>query len=614
METPPSSTKCRIRVLPPELADQIAAGEVVERPASAVKELCENGLDAGARRLEIEIEAGGRRLIRVVDDGCGMTAEEARLALRRHATSKISRPDDLWALQTFGFRGEALPSIAAVSKLTLRTKMPGATAGFSLTCEAGVETNSSEVGIADGTQVEVRDLFFNTPARLKFLKSEVTEAANVSEAVLRLALAHPQTHFRLRANGRVALDLPPHRDMAERVRAALARRGATVLHEAQGEEGGIHVRAFLASPEEAAPAGRSTFLFVGRRFVRDRSLLHALAMGYGELLEKGRYPLAALFLEMPGDDLDVNVHPQKMEVRFSRPQEVYAAVRHVVGAAVARAPWLAPSPLHAYTLPPERLANDESTPAPVTRIRERQPSLTGFSAPRERTSSTLDLPPPAIGSQMPLATTACDRAEPQEEQATGFFGSLEFIGQLRRTYLVCEGPGEMVLVDQHAAHERIVFERLRSAHRQHAVARQRLLFPIPIELDESAAAAGRDANALAAIADLGFEVEPFGPAVMLLRAVPELLKDVDPKPLLHDVLHRVAEGEPLRAAEQGFDHVFATMACHGAVRAGDVMSREAVVALLRQLDSVDLRSHCPHGRPVLLRMSISEIEQRLGRT
>jgi DNA mismatch repair protein MutL len=620
METTPSSTECRIRVLPPELADQIAAGEVVERPASAVKELCENGLDAGARRLEIEIEAGGRRLIRVVDDGCGMTPEEARLALRRHATSKISRPDDLWALQTFGFRGEALPSIAAVSKLTMRTKMPGATAGFSLTCEAGVETDSGEVGIADGTQVEVRDLFFNTPARLKFLKSEVTEAANVSEAVLRLSLAHPQTHFRLRANGRVALDLPPHRDMAERVRAALARRGATVLHEAQGEEGGIQVRAFLASPEEAAPAGRSTFLFVGRRFVRDRSLLHALAMGYGELLEKGRYPLAALFLEMPGDDLDVNVHPQKMEVRFSRPQEVYAAVRHVVGAAVARAPWLAASPLRAYTLPPERpvLGNDETSPVPIPRIRERQASLAGFSAPRERASVSAPLDMPPAPSSAPLTSSspsmACDRAEPIAEQsATGFFGSLEFIGQLRRTYLVCEGPGEMVLVDQHAAHERVVFERLRSAHRQRAVARQRLLFPIPIELDESAAAAGRDSAALAAIAELGFEVEPFGPAIMLLRAVPELLKDVDPKPLLCDVLHRMAEGEPLRAAEEGFDHVFATMACHGAVRAGDTMSREAALALLGQLDSVDLRSHCPHGRPVLLRMSISEIEQRLGR-
>jgi DNA mismatch repair protein MutL len=252
-------------------------------------------------------------------------------------------------LTTFGFRGEALPSIAAVSRLTLRTKRPGSQAGFSLGYEAGMETSSGDVGMPDGTQIEVRDLFWNTPARLKFMKSEATEAANVAEAVIRLALAHPEIHFRLRGNGRVVLDLPPHRDMAERVRAALARRGASLLHEAQGEEAGVVVRAFLAAPEEASATPRSTFMFVAKRFVRDRSLLHALGMGYGELLEKGRYPMAALFVDVPGQELDVNVHPQKLEVRFARPQEVYGAVRHVVGAAVARAPWLPPAPLRAYT-------------------------------------------------------------------------------------------------------------------------------------------------------------------------------------------------------------------------------------------------------------------------
>ena len=605
----PDTPAPRIHVLPPALADQIAAGEVVERPASVAKELCENAVDAGARRVDVEIEAGGRRLIRVVDDGCGMTAEEARLALQRHATSKIACADDLWGLATFGFRGEALPSIAAVSRLTLRTKLTGATAGFRLLVEAGVETDAGEVGMAEGTQMEVRDLFFNTPARLKFLKSESTEAANVSEAVLRLGLAHPEVHFRLRGNGRVALDLPPHRDMAERVRAALARRGAKVLHEAEGEEGGIKVRAFLASPEEAAPAGRSTFLFVGRRFVRDRALLHALAQGYGELLEKGRYPLAALFVDVPGQELDVNVHPQKLEVRFARPQEVYAAVRHVVGRAVARAPWLAVSPIRAYTLPPEGVAqSEEDRPLPSGPARDRQGS---FSAAPVRS------PQPDEKHRSPLYPTLLrDEALPAAAQpaSRGFFGGLEYIGQLRRTYLVCEGPSELVLVDQHAAHERIMFERLRVAHRQRAVVRQRLLFPIPIELDEVAAAAAREAATAEALAGLGFEVETFGPSTMLLRAVPDLLKDVDPKPLLRDVLHRVAEGDCLRRAEENFEQVFATMACHGALRAGDIVAREAAVTLLGQLDAVDLHSHCPHGRPVLLRMSIAEIEQRLGRT
>ncbi len=340
MHDAPPAPRPKVRVLPPALADQIAAGEVVERPASVVKELVENALDAGARRVDVEIEAGGRRLIRVVDDGCGMTADDARLALKRHATSKIAEADDLWRLSTFGFRGEALPSIAAVSRLTLSTRPAELDGGFRLTVEAGAETEARETGMPPGTQIEVRDLFFNTPARAKFLKAEATETANVSESLLRLGLAHPGVHLRLRVAGRVALDLPVHAGLAERVRAALARRGASALHEAAGEEGGARVRAFLAGPDEVSTTPRSTFLFVGGRFVRDRSLLHALALGYGPLLEKGRYPLAALFLDLPGEEVDVNVHPQKLEVRFARAQEVYAAVRHVVGAAIARAPWL----------------------------------------------------------------------------------------------------------------------------------------------------------------------------------------------------------------------------------------------------------------------------------
>src|SRR5499427_3510896 len=330
-----AAARPKVRVLPPELADQIAAGEVVERPASVVKELVENALDAGARRIDVEIEAGGRRLVRVVDDGVGMDPDDARLALRRHATSKIASADDLWGLRTFGFRGEALPSIAAVSRLTLATRPADAAAGFKLTVEAGVESDAREVGIPVGTQVEVRDLFFNTPARAKFGKSEATETANVSEAMLRLALAHPEAHLRLRVAGRVAMDLPTHASLGERVRAALARRGAGALHEADGEEGGCRVQAYLAGPDESTNTTRNTFLFVGGRFVRDRNLLHALTLGYGPLLEKGRYPMAALFLDVPGADVDVNVHPQKLEVRFARAQEVYAAVRHVVGGAMA---------------------------------------------------------------------------------------------------------------------------------------------------------------------------------------------------------------------------------------------------------------------------------------
>ena len=621
MDITPATSVPRIRVLPRTLADQIAAGEVVERPASVVKELAENAIDAGARRIDIEIEAGGRRLIRVIDDGSGMTAEETRLALLRHATSKIVSPDDLWGLATFGFRGEALPSIAAVSRLCIRSKRPGTSAGFSLVHEAGIETSSGDVGMPDGTQVEVRDLFWNTPARLKFMKSEATEAANVAEAVLRLALAHPEVHLRLRGNGRVVLDLPPHRDSAERVRAALARRGATLLHEAKGEESGVRVRAFLAAPEEASATPRSTFLFVAKRFVRDRSLLHALCMGYGELLEKGRYPMAALFVDVPGQELDINVHPQKLEVRFARAQEVYGAGRHVVGAAVARAPWLPPAPLRAYTLPPENLESpapsmgEATMPSiPVRPARGFQEPLRGPSlSPVRGLSHTVE------GLDLPSAKRPPDKAGapvlvPGPTESLGFFASLNYIGQVHGTYLICESADELIVIDQHAAHERVTFERIRQAHRQRQVARQRLLFPIPIEIDEQAMAAVREGRTLAALAELGFEVEDFGPLTLLLRAVPDLLKKVDPKPLLLDVISGIADQEPGEGAEHTFDEVFATMACHGALRAGDAVTREQVVALLHQLDGVDLRSHCPHGRPVLLRMPVAEIEQRLGRT
>jgi len=625
-----------IHILPPELADQIAAGEVVERPASVVKELVENALDAGARRVEVDVEAGGRRLIRVADDGSGMAPDEARLALKRHATSKISAAEDLWGLRTFGFRGEALPSIAAVSRLTLSTKTAGSSAGasggFRLTVEAGVETDAREAGIPDGTQIEVRDLFFNTPARQKFLKSEATESANISEAVLRLGLAHPDVHLRLRTGGRVALDLPPHRDLSERVRAALARRGASVLHEAAGEEGGHRVRAFVAGPDEASATARSTFLFVGGRFVRDRALLHALVAAYGTILEKGRYPLATLFLDVPGDELDVNVHPQKLEVRFARAQEVYAAVRHVVGQAIARAPWLERDPARAvrvFTLPPYASSRAGAAVVPAGRAVVASPggvalgrAVQGALPLRARDAAVdTDVEKGWPDAAPPAFVTAGERAQPAQSFSPGgregFFAGLGYIGQLHRTYLVCEAEGELVLIDQHAAHERVAFARLQAAHGRRDVRRQRLLFPLPIEVEEGSAAAARESGLLET---LGFEIEPAtspttseAPVRLIVRAVPEMLKDADPKPLLRDVLGQLADGGTAASAAERVDHALATMACHSVVRAGDVLGRQQVMALLSQLDEVDLRSFCPHGRPVLLRMSMTDLERRFGR-
>jgi DNA mismatch repair protein MutL len=589
----------RIRVLPPEIADQIAAGEVVERPASVVKELAENALDAGARRIEIDVEGGGRRLIRVVDDGCGMSLDEARLALRRHATSKLAGLADLWNLSTMGFRGEALPSIAAVSRLALVTREPDALSGWRLEVEGGVLGDAREAGAPPGTRVEVRDLLWNVPARLKFLKSEPTEAAHITEAVTRLALAHPAVHFRLRgAGGRVALETPPHASLAERVRAVVGRQLGARLFSAEDEENGVRLRLFLAPPDEAQTTSRGIWFFVGRRFVRDRGLLHALSMGYGELIPAGRYAQAIVYLDPPEGTVDVNVHPQKVEVRFARPQEVFAALRHAVARTLARAPWLAeragerPSPVSMSTMyavaspaPPARLSDV------AARYADRQEELLVGYTPRSAERSEAAPAPPRAGA--------------------GFFGSLAYVGQLDRTYLLCEAPGELVLIDQHAAHERIAYQRLREAHRQSGPRTQRLLFPRMLELEPAqAAAAVEHRTTLEAI---GFDAEPFGGASFALRASPVELREDEVVPTLLELLTELAETDASRAAADRVDHMLATIACHSVVRAGDVLSAAEAEALLQAMDGVDFRANCPHGRPVLLRIGVAEIARRFGR-
>lgn len=651
--------------MPPELADQIAAGEVVERAASVVKELCENSLDAGARRIEVDVEGGGRRLIRVVDDGSGMTADEARLALRRHATSKLRAADDLWRLSTFGFRGEALPSIAAVSRLALSTKTPGQTAGFRLTVEAGIEVGAREVGIPDGTQIEVRDLFFNTPARLKFQKTESTEATNVSEALLRLALAHPDVHFRLKINGRTALDLPPHRDLGERVRAALARRGAGALVEAEGSVGGHQVRAFFAAPNEASTAARSAFLYVGRRYVRDRALLHALAAGYGDRLEKGRYPLAVLFVEVPSPELDVNVHPQKLEVRFARATEVYAAVRQVIAAGVARAPWgalPAEGPIGpggrpevrgagtwarasgvGWRSPVSAKSRGETSAVTVNRAgtslrdgdgeaaedaasdpfslpawagRDDRPQSDDAAAPWDAGAAPADAEAPAAGA----TRRADDGNEAERPRLPG--DRLRFLGPIGEDFLAYAISGGLVLVDPHGLRERRALAQLRAELADGGkLRRQGLLFPVPVD--------GLPARALAACAGdacgtllgrLGFDVRPLdaaapragapapaaeGGGCVIVHAMPVLLADAAPKPLLTELLGELAathaEADETRALE--------VMACHAArlpSRAGG--ESDGPFAAASELIDDDFTVRGPHDRRAAVRLSAADID------
>lgn len=611
-----------IEILPDHVIDQIAAGEVVERPASVVKELVENALDAGARHITVEVENGGTTLIRVIDDGCGIEPAEVALALTRHATSKLRAVEDLFAIDTMGFRGEALPSIASVSRLTLRSRTEAHLAGTRVVVEGGRVRSTEEVGAPIGTQIEVRDLLYNVPARQKFMKGHATEASHITDAVTKLALAHPEVHVKLSHGGRAAVSAPPHPDRLERARAVMNARHARRLHRVVGEENGIRVEALLTAPELAQSTSRGLQLFVGRRAVRDRGLMHAVNMGYGELVPKGRYPVCVVFVDAPGGAVDINVHPQKLEVRFSDAQMVYAAIRHIVSRGVSEAPWLADraevgsSPVRmtaiASRVPPAPMRVSERAADYAAR---RTPSLWGRSRALARAAFPVAEGPPSASASAPTASPAPPAAPPVAEPvapvAAGFFSGLTYLGQLDRTYLLCERDGELVLIDQHAAHERVAFQRLRESHGERALPVQRLLFPKTLELDHARAAQVLEsADELAAV---GFELEPFGGDSFALKAVPAGLRNEDPEAVLDQLLGELADQGGSRAVAERLELVLATIACHSVVRAGDTLSPREVEALLASMDEVDFNAHCPHGRPVLLRISVAEIARRFGR-
>lgn len=601
----------RIAVLPATVIDQIAAGEVIERPASVVRELVDNAIDAGARRILIDTTGGGKTAISIVDDGCGMSPKEAVLAFERHATSKLRAVDDLWGLSTLGFRGEAMPSIASVSRITLTTRQAEDLAASRVQIEGGRLVSVTDVGAPVGTCVEVTDLFYNVPARLKFLKGEGTEASHITEFVARVAMAHHGLHVRLRHNGRVALDVPPDRDGFSRAQALLGPRIATRMIQTLGEENGVRVTAYLGAPELAQTTARGVQLFVGKRPVRDRGLLHALTMGYGELIPRGRYPLAIVMVDVPAGAVDVNVHPQKLEVRFSDGNTVSSAVRHVVQAGVERAPW-----------------RGEASSMMVTAIASVAPP----ALPLDGEAQQLGLSPRAWTDQIQQrlrVARAAERRElaytvkpavdavPVEElaegsdktPAPGFFSSLRYLGQLDLTYFVCEADGELVLVDQHIAHERVELARLKASTSHETVQTQRMLFPTTIEAKpELVELATRMADVLAQV---GYEVEGFGKTTLAVKAVPGGIRHGDPAQLLRAMLQRWADDGAPDEAER-LDRVLAEIACHSVVRAGDRLSTNEAEALLRAMDGADFTSSV-HGRPVLLRLPLADIARRFGR-
>lgn len=600
----------RIAVLPPELASQIAAGEVVERPSSAVKELIENALDAGASRIDVEIEGGGITRLTVSDDGHGMTEAEARLSVERHATSKIRAFSDLTRVATFGFRGEALPTIASVSRFTLRTRTPDSDVGTLVTIEGGSGPHLEPTGMAPGTQIDVRDLFYNVPARRKFLRSTGTESGHVTEVVEQAALSRPDITFTLTRDGRKVRELLRASERAERVRRVCELDD---LAACQGERGPLRVEAFLSRPEQArAGAGGLTILVNGRP-VRDRAILVTIAQAYGSVLERGRYPRGVVYVDLAPELVDVNVHPQKAEVRFADARAASDAVYQILSKAL----------VSAFSLPPVSRAAwgrsapkaPEPSPPPVAEPARRAPEpklpldalmALAVRAPVEPVAAS----PAASVAEPALVAVRDHAAAPIRPRPEVPWASLRFIAQLRMTYLLCEGEDGIYILDQHAAAERVTFTRLRREYQARSVPSQALLFPLVIDVSteelELVEAKQRE------IAEVGIDVRPRGASSLSVHAVPRLLSRASPERLLRDLLAEVS-----RSGGRGFsdavDLALATMACHGSIRAGDALAASEAAALLVALDEADFAGHCPHGRPVVTFLSYAELERKVGR-
>ncbi|MFP6747123.1 MAG: DNA mismatch repair endonuclease MutL [Alphaproteobacteria bacterium] len=591
----------RLRRLPEITVNRIAAGEVVERPASALKELVENAIDAGAGRIDIVLLDGGRELISVSDDGRGMTREDLALAVERHATSKL--PDeDLLHIQWLGFRGEALPAIGAVARLTITSRALGAPEAWQ------IEVNGGEVGApvpaaqATGTRVEVRDLFHATPARLKFLKTPRTEFQHAVDAVKRLAMARPDIAFTLSDGERRSLDLSA--SAGDLFDARLARLGAVMGREfadnalaIDAEREGIRLTGYAGLPTLNRANNRMQYLFVNGRPVRDRVLAGALRAGYMDVLAHDRHAMAALFLDVPAAEVDVNVHPMKAEVRFRDA----AIVRGLLVSALR----------HAMAGAGHRGATSISTAA-LGRVREggfnlpyRQPAGHGGAGLREA----------AAAFQAPFAATAepSARVEAEDDAAVpvGDYPLGVARGQLHETYIVAQTARGIVIVDQHAAHERLVMERMRAQLAASGVARQMLLLPEVVELDE--AGAQRLVERAGELAELGLVIEAFGGGTIVVREYPALLGESDIQGLIQDLADELAEMDQALALRERLDAVCASMACHGSVRAGRRLSVEEMNALLREMERTPRSGQCSHGRPTYVELQLSDIESLFGR-
>ena len=594
-----------IRPLPDLLVSQIAAGEVVERPASVLKELLENSLDAGSTVIQVALEEGGVKLIRVTDDGCGIARDELALALTRHATSKIATLEDLERVGTLGFRGEALASVASVARLSLTSRERAAAHAWKLAGTTGATPEPA--ALMAGTVVEMRDLYFNTPARRKFLKAEGTEFAHCAEAVKRIALTRPDVAFSLSHNGATRLQLPPA-DQERRIADILGREFVTAARPVAAQAGEqLALAGLIIDPTRASEAKDGQYVFVNGRFVRDKVLAHALREAYQDVLHGHRQPQACLFLTIDPALVDVNVHPAKTEVRFRDSRAVHQFLYH----AVSRT--LAATAASASPTAPTAPAIASFGAAPAARPPANAYSSTPYQPPRQ---GSLGVAEPAAAAYLAFARAAGDAMpaagatpEPLPLPATAPDGPPPLgyaLAQLHGIYILAQNADGLVLVDMHAAHERILYEKLKTAFDNRQVATQALLIPAVFAADPIDVAAVEEHGD--ALADLGFQIAPLGPGQLGVRAVPALLQGGDPVALARSLIAELREHGITQLATAQRNELLATMACHGAVRARRQLTLPEMNALLRQMEETERAGQCNHGRPTWLAWSMAELD------
>ncbi len=586
-----------IKVLPADVAAKIAAGEVVERPASVVKELVENAIDAGAKTIRVEIQGGGIRLMRVMDDGGGIPAAEIPLAFARHATSKLISVDDLNRVTTLGFRGEALASVAAVSQLTLVSRPAEQAAAVRLRLEGGRETNSGVAGGPAGTIITVENLFYNVPARLKFLKATATEAGHIHRVVSHYALAYPHIRFSLQNESRTTFQTPGSGDLLDALAAVFgvetARQMLPVEGNLEADDSAVTVMGFTGAPSLHRGLRDQIIFFVNKRWIQDRALSQAVVQAYHTFLPVNRYPIAALNIELNPAEVDVNVHPTKAEVKFQDGRRVFKAVQKAVREAVVAA---APIPSYGDPAPAPEAIRTLGGHAGESGWQSRSPAFHQFGFEAQRTAP-FTVPPGQPDEPPPTAA--------------GAIPPMRVLGQIQQTYIVAEGPDGMYLIDQHAAHERILYEKLSAQKEQAAIVSQALLEPVVVELSPGQAALIEAETE--ALTGIGFELEPFGGSTFRMRAMPEMLANTDPAQSLVDVLAEMSDGAtPL--ARQTHEKIAIIVCKRASIKGGQVLSFEEMRELVRQLEETTAPRTCPHGRPTMVHLSAAQLSREFGRT